>query len=125
MWWWCGGGDMSDPLSVLAPHLVTAITALEQHAHVAAVMREAQYSGLFEVVSGHLAQLASVLSASSSIVEDHGGSCDQGVLGAMEKAGALSVKKDGPNGIIPMTGSKRQRVDPDEGMEASLQYVSQ
>ena len=46
-----------------------------------------------------------MLSASLSMVEDHGGSCDQDVLGAMEKAGALSVKTDGPSGSITMTGS--------------------
>ena len=40
---------MSDPLGVLAPHLATAITALEQHTNVAAVTRKARLSGLFEV----------------------------------------------------------------------------
>ena len=101
-----GGGDMSDPLGIFgifAPHLVTAITVLEQHANMAAVMREARHSGLFEVVSGHLAQLVSVLSTSSSMIEDHGGSCGQGVLEATEKAGALSLKEDGPDRSIPMT----------------------
>ena len=42
-----GGGDMSDPLGVLAPHPITAITALEQHANVAAAVPVARARGVF------------------------------------------------------------------------------
>ena len=58
--------DHDDPISILVPHLATAVAALEQLADVSEVVDKARRSGVLNVAVGHLNQLASFLSTTTT-----------------------------------------------------------